>query len=960
MKRRNGLLYSKTRTPIRHRKKGLNVLFAVMLLLAFMAQPTFVWASSFADAVVSYTLGDPSDDPFATYASIPQGVIGEPDWDINLERIPDPSDPYDQAYVNLGYGGEIIVTMDSWIEDGDGYDLIVYEIGKCEDVYAFVSNDLQTWIALGKANSMVCTDINNKFYYEFSGKVSGSVKYVKLVDAESVEKKHHGADIDAVEGLHPVSFSVEPAFGKAPLDVEVSCEPTGLNGTVVAYEFHPGDGSIFLTSNYSTFNYTYYNPGSYNPTCTIYDDEGKNVTLGPIVINVAPLLSTFDAHTEGWTNIEDATVTWQPTEGNPGGFLQGNDDAVGNVYFFVSPSSWSGDWSSYINGTLSFDLKLIWTDGGPYFDRYDNGNGDDVPEVVIYGKNGSKMSWNYNHYPMVGNWFHYALKLEPSSFNVDEETFNEIMSNVSSLQIRGEYISGDETGGLDNVMIVSPMPTVSTNRTYYTIPFDYNANMASAAHFSTKLLNGDKYPTGNLILKGIPFYIPTSGNNFWNSHYAGGPNPRTLSIDVNIYGVTEVHTLMNTFWGQPGPNSYAYIIFYGSEGAEYRVDLIGNHHIRDYNECIWTNSIDSPNTVEVFRYYYGIIDNEGCSEWQRLDKQVFYLPEEFKHQTLTNILLVDNGAGPENLPDLQRIFIAGLTVGVPNYQINVQVTPEDGTGGVVTSNTKDISCPDNCSHNYEAGANVTLTTEPAEGFTFSGWDGDCAECGNDTDCTITMDADKSCSAVFEEIPNQPPVIDSFTVEPSFGSAPLTVAVICQATDPDGNIASYEFNPGDGSAPITSDNGTFSYTYDTPGSYNATCTAYDNDEASVTSEPVTVTVEEAGPSWNDITEGISYTRSRTLYDRINRAFFVLLDVTNDSDADIAGPVRMVLESSSLDLKSGCPGLEPDDYTDDGKPYFIIVPEGETWAAGETLEDLRLNFVLQRKRLTFELRFEEYGQ
>jgi len=301
-----------------------------------------------------------------------------------------------------------------------------------------------------------------------------------------------------------------------------------------------------------------------------------------------------------------------------------------------------------------------------------------------------------------------------------------------------------------------------------------------------------------------------------------------------------------------------------------------------------------------------------------------------------------------------------VTAPVTYYNLEVQVTPADGTGGIVTSNTEDISCPDNCSHNYEAGANVTITAEPAEGFTFSGWGGACEPCGTNSQCTITMDANKTCSAVFEEIQNEPPVIDSFTVDPSSGTAPLEVAVICEATDPDGNITAYEFNPDDGSAPITSDNGTFSYTYSIPGSYNATCTAYDSDGASVTSDPVTVTVEEAGPSWNDISEGISYTSSRTLYDRINRAFFVLIDVTNNTGADIAGPVRMVLESSSLDLKSGCPGLEPDGYTDDGKPYFIIVPEGETWDSGETLEDLRLNFVLQRKRLTFELRFEEYGR
>jgi len=153
-----------------------------------------------------------------------------------------------------------------------------------------------------------------------------------------------------------------------------------------------------------------------------------------------------------------------------------------------------------------------------------------------------------------------------------------------------------------------------------------------------------------------------------------------------------------------------------------------------------------------------------------------------------------------------------------------------------------------------------------------------------------------------------------------------------------------------------DGGTMSWTfnYENPGTYQVTCTVYDCDLESTTS-----TLNVTAGTWNDISEGISYTSSRTLYDRIHRAFFVLIDVTNDTGADIAGPVRMVLESSSLDLKSGCPGLEPDGTTEDEKPYFIIVPEGETWGSGDTLEDLRLNFVLQRKRLSFKLRFEQLG-
>ncbi|WP_022854239.1 CARDB domain-containing protein [Thermodesulfatator atlanticus] len=99
--------------------------------------------------------------------------------------------------------------------------------------------------------------------------------------------------------------------------------------------------------------------------------------------------------------------------------------------------------------------------------------------------------------------------------------------------------------------------------------------------------------------------------------------------------------------------------------------------------------------------------------------------------------------------------------------------------------------------------------------------------------------------------NQPPEIESFSVEPISGVAPLTVTFTCEASDPDGAIAAYELNPGDGSEPLNSELGTFSYTYENPGTYNATCTAYDNADASVTSEPITVEVSPAAETAADL-------------------------------------------------------------------------------------------------------------
>ena len=348
----------------------------------------------------------------------------------------------------------------------------------------------------------------------------------------------------------------------------------------------------------------------------------------------------------------------------------------------------------------------------------------------------------------------------------------------------------------------------------------------------------------------------------------------------------------------------------------------------------------------------------GDSQWPELttDNNFTFTHEYTQPGTYTAHCVVwdeeEDSAASDNIT---------ITVNPPvmYHQLSVTVDPGSGEAGTVTSNTQDISCPGDCSENYVDGAEVLLTASPADGFIFSGWTGDCAACAGNQECTVTMDADKTCNAAFVPAPNEPPVINSFTVEPSSGEAPLDVTVTCQAADPDGAVASYDFNPGDGSAPLASDDGSFSYTYTAAGAYQATCKAYDDDGASVTSTPVTVTVEAPGPVWTEI-NGIDFTRSRTLFDRINHCFFVFMNISNNTSTDLEGPVRMVLESSSLDLKTDGPGLVPDGTTEDGKPYFLIVPDGQTWTAGETMQDERLDFVLQRKRLDFELKFEQLGE
>ena len=78
-------------------------------------------------------------------------------------------------------------------------------------------------------------------------------------------------------------------------------------------------------------------------------------------------------------------------------------------------------------------------------------------------------------------------------------------------------------------------------------------------------------------------------------------------------------------------------------------------------------------------------------------------------------------------------------------------------------------------------------------------------------------------------PNSPPVISSFTADPSSGNAPLKVNFTCHASDPDGEIVSYEIDFGEGQRQ-TNSSGNFVYTYFKAGTYEVTCWAEDNSGA----------------------------------------------------------------------------------------------------------------------------------
>ena len=197
------------------------------------------------------------------------------------------------------------------------------------------------------------------------------------------------------------------------------------------------------------------------------------------------------------------------------------------------------------------------------------------------------------------------------------------------------------------VLILGGAPLSAATLTYTPISFHYNGFHDGAGDTST--------PAGHVTLGGVPFAIPENpNNNTWYSSDVSGDHTNPLTIPVNIYGVQEVGTLIVTQWGETG--STATLEFFGGGGAYQAKVLVGDSDIRNWlnDPSGWTHYINGTTTTNV---YTG--PSPSYNNWDYyIDKQRIDLGPEFAQQTLTHIVLTDNGADYS-----QRAFLYGVTVG---------------------------------------------------------------------------------------------------------------------------------------------------------------------------------------------------------------------------------------------------------------------------------------------------------
>jgi len=160
----------------------------------------------------------------------------------------------------------------------------------------------------------------------------------------------------------------------------------------------------------------------------------------------------FPSSPQGWFiagDTSDVPATFEPTGGNPGGYISHVDEAVGETWYFRAPTGVLAQLAAAEHGTLRFSLKQSHTDAGFPDD-----------DVVIVGASG-RLSYRFDRAPGT-DWTNFSVQLSASAnwrwnWNqaATQEQMHQVLAAPTRLEIRGEFRTGDDTGGLDNFQLIA-------------------------------------------------------------------------------------------------------------------------------------------------------------------------------------------------------------------------------------------------------------------------------------------------------------------------------------------------------------------------------------------------------------------------------------------------------------------------------------------------------------------------
>jgi hypothetical protein len=398
-------------------------------------------------------------------------------------------------------------------------------------------------------------------------------------------------------------------------------------------------------------------------TCDVrgqsFSDDFSN-GLNPSYWSIIQTITNFYSVNAAQGDVHLATVATS----NPGGlqtvFIRLNFAELGGAI--------SNDFSAQISfsnaslpgpGLDQAELHTYYEDGSIFFDSFDNSSG-----INAHVWDGSAAKGLLSLSTNAGTFSISRTGTTVSGYFNGTLLYSEIRpAPLSTIEFALQNNNGSDDSNsvsFSNFSLTSSSVMLPPLRrgSFYPVSITNQANFTWAAPdtvpgepTATRLPGA---PVGRVTLDGVPFNIASNaaGKQAWHADIAvkGGTGEISITNEVEVYGVTNLFSLINTWDGHT--NTYAWFVFTGSAGTVYTNYLYGGVDIRDYNGAYWENNINGTTTVNVFDCP---VDNWGTPG--RLDVQQIALPPDFATQTLATIQLVDNGG-----PSLQRVVLDGLTV----------------------------------------------------------------------------------------------------------------------------------------------------------------------------------------------------------------------------------------------------------------------------------------------------------
>jgi hypothetical protein len=160
----------------------------------------------------------------------------------------------------------------------------------------------------------------------------------------------------------------------------------------------------------------------------------------------------FSTSAQGWRISGDSgpvDPVFHASGGDPGGCITGVDEALGETWYFHAPPAVLQHLPAAVGGTISFSFRQSGTAVSVVDD-----------DIVITGKAG-RLGYRFPAAPGTA-WRDYAVRLSASdgwtwNWNgpATQAQLESVLAAPTRLDIRGEYVTGDDEGSLDNFTLTA-------------------------------------------------------------------------------------------------------------------------------------------------------------------------------------------------------------------------------------------------------------------------------------------------------------------------------------------------------------------------------------------------------------------------------------------------------------------------------------------------------------------------